>query len=235
AEGARAITLEVLTDDDARELLARRMGAQRLAAEPGPAAELISLCARLPLALAVAAARALAHPGFPLAALADELRDEHGRLAALDAGDAATSVRTAFSWSYRQLTPQAARMFRLLGLAPGADITLHAAASLASVSAPQAGGLLAELAQAHLLTEHKPGRYACHDLLRAYAAELARAHDPEDGRHTALTGLFDYYLAAAAAVMDVLVPAEKHRRPHVLPPATPLPPVASPEAARAWL
>jgi len=224
----------VLTEADAADLLARRLGAARLAAEPGPVAELIGLCARLPLALAVTAARAAAHPGFPLAALAAELRDEQGRLSVLDAGDAATSVRAAFSWSYRQLTPAAARMFRLLGLAPGADIATFAAASLAGVPVPQASGLLAELTQAHLLTEHVAGRYAFHDLLRAYAAELAHAHDPGDERRAALTGLFDYYLATSVAAMDVLVPAEKHRRPHV-PAVGPLPPLATPTAARDWL
>src|SRR5215831_15945512 len=146
-------------------------------------------------ALAVIAARAQARPGLPLAELAAELRDEQGRLAALDAGDPATSVQAAFSWSYRQLTPAAAGMFRLLGLAPGTDITAHAAASLAGVPLQRARGLLAELTQAHLLTEHVADRYNFHDLLRAYAAELAQLHDPQPDRHTALTRLFDYYLA----------------------------------------
>ena len=93
--------------------------------------EIARLCACLPLALAVAAARAAARPGFPLAALAAELRDAAGRLDALDAGDPAASVRAVFSWSYRQLSREAARMFRLLGLHPGPDICVPAAASLA--------------------------------------------------------------------------------------------------------
>ena len=105
------------------QLLTARIGAGRAAAEPDAVAEIAALCARLPLALAIAAARAAARPGFPLAALAAELRDAAGRLDALDTGDPAASVRAVFSWSYQQLTDEAARMFRLLGLHPGPDIT----------------------------------------------------------------------------------------------------------------
>src|SRR5262249_3159957 len=153
AEGAHTISLDALTPAEAADLLAARLGEQRVAAEPGTAAELTELCARLPLALAVTAARAAARPGLPLAALAAELRGEQDRLTALDAGDPATSVRAAFSWSYHQLTPQAARMFRLLGLAPGTGITIPAAASLAGLPERQARRLLAELTRAHLVAE----------------------------------------------------------------------------------
>jgi DNA-binding SARP family transcriptional activator/tetratricopeptide (TPR) repeat protein len=237
AEGAHALTLDVLTQAEAAALLERRLGAGRVAAEPGPAAEIIGLCARLPLALAVTAARAAAHPGFPLAALAAGLRGEQDRLTALDAGDPATSVRAAFSWSYRQLTDPAARMFRLISLHPGPDTTTDAAASLAAVAARRARNLLDELAGAHLLAEHASGRFAFHDLLRAYAAELAHAQDSDQERRGALTGLFDYYLAAVAAAMDAVFPAEKHRRPQPPAPARPVAPLParSPAAARDWL
>jgi hypothetical protein len=90
----------VLAVDEARQLLAGRLGAERVAAEPGAVSELIALYARLPLALAIVAARACARPGLPLAGLAAELRDQSGRLDALDAGDPASSVRTVLSWSY---------------------------------------------------------------------------------------------------------------------------------------
>ena len=91
---------------------------------------------RLPLALSIVAARAAAHPAFPLTALASELRDIEGRLEALDTGEAATNVTAVFSWSYQQLSDQAARLFRLLGLHPGPDITAPAAASLGAVPLP---------------------------------------------------------------------------------------------------
>jgi DNA-binding SARP family transcriptional activator/tetratricopeptide (TPR) repeat protein len=233
-EGARPVTLDVLTDGEARELLARRLGPERITNEPQAAGELISQCARLPLALSIAATRAA--QGFSLEALAAELRDEHTRLEALGAGDPATSVRVVFSWSYQHLTPPAARMFWLLGLPPGSDISTYAAASLAGVPASQAGQQLRELARAHLLTEHAPGRYAFHDLLRAYATQQCRALSSEQDQRAALTSLFDYYLAAAGTAMDTLMPAERHRRPPIPPHAPPLiPPLDTAHAARAWL
>ena len=154
-------------------LLAARLGAGRVAAEPGAVGELIGLSAGLPLALAIVSARASARPEFSLAGLAAELRDEPGRLDALDAGDLASSVRGVFSWSYEQLSPAGARLFRLLGLHPGPDFTVRAAASLAGITPARARRLLVELARASLLTEQAPGRFGYHDLLHAYAIELA--------------------------------------------------------------
>ena len=195
ADRARLLTLDVLSQGDAVHMLTARIGADR--AEPGAAGEIAALCGRLPLALAVAAARAEARPGFPLAALAAELRDRAGRLDALDAGDPGSSVRAVFSWSYRQLSAEAARMFRLLGLHPGPDISSAASASLAAVDAPAARHLLAELTRAHLVTEHVPGRYALHDLLRAYAADQARNTDSGPDRAAAVGRVVDHYLHTA--------------------------------------
>jgi tetratricopeptide (TPR) repeat protein len=161
-------------------------------------------CARLPLALAIVAARAAAHPRFSLAALAAELRDSHARLDALTGEDPASDVRVVFSWSYQGLTAQAARLFRLLGLHPGPDISTAAAASLAGLPAPAVRPLLAELTHAHLILEHAPGRYTFHDLLRVYAAEQAHTQDSETDRHDALLRMLDHYLhtAHAAALLQ---------------------------------
>src|SRR5262249_44962818 len=109
------LTLDVLSDTDAHDMLARRLGRGRVAAEPGAAEEIIAACAGLPLALSIAAGRVVGRPKHPLAELAAELRDARGRLDALEAGDAATDLRAVLSWSYDQLSPAAARMFRLLG------------------------------------------------------------------------------------------------------------------------
>ena len=217
AEGAHPLTLDVLTPADALSLLERRLGPERAAAEPQAAAELAGLCAHLPLALAIAAARAATRPGLPLAALAAELRDA-GRLDALDTGDAAASVRAVFSWSYRQLPQPAARMFRLLGLHPGPDITAPAAASLAAIPAHQARQALARLTRASLLAEHVPGRYAFHDLLRAYAAEQARHTGGQADRDAAAGRAFDHYLHTASSAARLLNPA---REPVVLAPPRP--------------
>src|SRR5216683_2389006 len=146
AEGAELITLDLLSEAEACQLLADRVGADRVAAQPQAAAVLAGLCARLPLALAVAAARAASRPGFSLAVAAAELRDARRRLDVLDTGDPATGVRAVFSWSYQQLSVPAGWMFRLLGVHPGPDISAPAAASLAGFTRDQARQALGELA-----------------------------------------------------------------------------------------
>jgi DNA-binding SARP family transcriptional activator len=171
AEGAYPVSLGLLTEADAADLLARRLGAARLSAEPEAVRELIGLCARLPLALAVVAGRASGRPGVPLTQITSELRA--ARLDALATGEPATDLRAVLSWSYGCLTPPAAAMFRALGLHPGPDITPARAAALAGVDPRQARAALIELARAHLIEEHAPGRFALYGLLRAYATDLA--------------------------------------------------------------
>jgi tetratricopeptide (TPR) repeat protein/transcriptional regulator with XRE-family HTH domain len=233
-DGARPINLGQLSAMEARELLRRRLGDSRADADPQAVGKIITACAGLPLALAIAASRAQ-QSNFPLAMLAAELDAADRRLDMLDAGEPASQVRAVISWSYTTLTPPAARLFRLLGLHPGPDIHTAAAASLASLAPSAARRLLTELTRASLLTEHTLGRYTFHDLLRAYAREQARVHDTEQEQRAALTSLFDHYLAGAAAAMDALFPAEKYRRPRVPTPVSPVPPLPSPAAARDWL
>ena len=196
-DGARLLTLDVLPHGEAVQLLTARLGRQAIA-NPAAVGEIAARCARLPFALAIAAARAAARPGFPLAALAEEFRDAADRLDALDSGDPAASARTLFSWSYQQLSADTARLFRLLGLHPGADITAPAAASMGGQGETAARRMLRELSRAHLLSEHLPGRYAAHDLLRAYALDQARAHDSEPERMAAIGRLLDHYLHTAS-------------------------------------
>jgi DNA-binding SARP family transcriptional activator/DNA-binding transcriptional regulator YiaG len=207
AEGAHLLTLDVLTAAEARALLTARLGADRAADHPGAVTEIAALCGHLPLALAVTAARAAAHPTFTMPALAGELRDARGRLTTLDTGDPAVSVRAVFSWSYTQLAPGTARTFRLLGLHPGPSISVPAAASLAGIGPGRVGGHLAELARAHLVTEHSPGRYSLHDLLRAYAAEQAEAIDVEADRRAAVHRMLDHYLHSTDAASTLVYPA----------------------------
>jgi DNA-binding SARP family transcriptional activator len=212
AEGARPLVLDLLSAEEARQMLAGRLGPGRVAAEQAAVDEIVSACARLPLALAIVAARAATHPQFTLASLAAELRDGLGGLEAFRTNDPATDVRSVFSWSYRTLSPAAARLFRLLGLHPGPDLAVGAAASLAGLSVEQTGPMLSELAQAHLVTEQAPGRYGCHDLLRAYAGELAGSHDSAGDRHAALHRLLDGYLYTADAA-DRLLDPQRDRVP----------------------
>jgi len=217
-EAADVLPLGLLSSAEAGDLLARRLGAGRVTAEPGAVDEIIARCSRLPLALSIVAARAATNPGFTLAMLAGELHQTSGGLDAFHAGDAATDVRTVMSWSYRILSTDTARLFRLLGVHGGPDIAAAAAAALAGVPAPVVRSQLAELADANLVAEHAPGRYGVHDLLRAYASELAHTQDSEPERRAALHRQLDYYLHTGHAAALLLNP---HRDPITLAPGQP--------------
>jgi NB-ARC domain len=170
-EGAARIALDIMSTAEATALLGKRMGHIRLAAEPDAVTDIIDLCASLPLALSIVAARAADYPDVSLRTLVRELRQERHRLDALDRGDQDLSVRAVFSWSYEVLSPEAARLFRLLGVHAGPDIEVAGSDALAG---EPTRGLLDELIRAHMLAEYVPGRYRFHDLLREYAAELSR-------------------------------------------------------------
>ncbi|MFI1191946.1 BTAD domain-containing putative transcriptional regulator [Micromonospora sp. NPDC020750] len=217
SDGARPVTLDLLAPAESRELLGRRLGRGRAGTEPMALNEIVRRCAGLPLALAIVAARAVGQPDVPLAALAAELRRTNAdRLAALETGDPATDARAVFSWSYRALDAASARLFRLLGLHPGPDVARPAVASLAGLPPSRVGPLLVGLARANLLTERVPGRYAMHDLLRAYASELCHEADPEPERTAARSRLLDHYLHATHAA-DHLLDPYRLARPATLP------------------
>ena len=230
--GARRLDLDLLPPEDAVALLRALIGG-RAEAEPDAAVALAGQCVRLPLALRVAAELTVARSATSLAELVAELADEQRRLELFDAGgDPRTAVRAVFSWSYLHLPTEAARAFRLIGLHPGPDLDPYAAAALTHIDLDQAQHLLDLLARAHLVQPASPGRYGIHDLLRAYAIDLVVN---EQDRRSALTRLFDHYLATAGAAMGNLYPAEQGYRPRIRPVATPMPPVTDPATARAWL
>ncbi|SEE36623.1 DNA-binding transcriptional activator of the SARP family [Streptomyces sp. 2231.1] len=234
--GAHRVVLDVLSPDEALALLRSLIG-PRVDTDRAAATALAEQCGRLPLALRVAAELALSRPLDPLARLVEELRDERRRLDLLDSGDGdpRAAVRAVFSWSYDRLPEQEARLFRLLGLHPGPDADVYAAATLTGGTAERARRSLDALSRAHLVHRSGPGRHAMHDLLRAYAAELTSRHDGAAERDAALTRLLDHCLAASAAAMNVLYPAERHLRPAVEVPGTGLPPLRTADECRAWL
>jgi tetratricopeptide (TPR) repeat protein len=231
-DGARRLALDALTDAEAADLLRTLVG-DRVDADPAAATVLAGRCAHLPLALRIAAEFATSHPGLPLADLATALRDEQARLDLLTAaGDPRTAVRSAFSWSYRHLSPAGQRVFARLGLHPGREVDAYAVAALADTGLTEARTQLAELARAHLVERAGATTYRMHDLLRAYAVEhAAKSPEPE----AALTRLFDHYLGAAGTAMDALFPHERRARPTVAPPRTPRPALDDPAAATGWL
>ena len=204
AHAALTLNLEGLSSLEARDLLAGHLGASRPAAEPAATADLLTYCAGLPLAISIVAAQAKAHPQFSLATLAASLADDEARLDGLDTGEPAASVRSALSWSHHALPPDAAALFLLLGLAPGPDISLPAAASLSAMAMGQARAALRELEYANLLHQHAPGRYRMHDLVALYALEQASRSLPAAAQSAALRRVIDYYLHTAAAGEQLL-------------------------------
>jgi tetratricopeptide (TPR) repeat protein len=234
AHGAHPLPLDMLPEPDARGLLARRLGQTRLDAEPDAITELLTYCAGLPLALGVVAARAATHPNFPLAMLATELRDRATRLDALDQGDPAASLTTVLSWSYHALEPEQAEVFRLLGLTPGQDISLPAAASLTGLPATQTSAVLRMLERVSLVHEHAPERWWMHDLVKLYAADQAHHDQLVDRREGALRRLVDHYTHTAFTGDRLLNP---HRPTIVLDPHAPGShphPLPDPTTALGW-
>ncbi|HET6986081.1 MAG TPA: BTAD domain-containing putative transcriptional regulator, partial [Kribbella sp.] len=232
-DGARPLPLDLLSPDESQSFLAAQLTTDRLAAEPDAVRQIVDSGAGLPLALSIVAARAAEKPELTLTAIAAELHDGRSRLDALAAEE--VDSRSVFSWSYRALSPDAARLFRLLTLHPTGDVTLDAAASLVGTGVRQTRVLMAELTRAHLLIERAPGRFWCHDLLHAYGEELCRAVDSDDDRRTAFRRLMDHYLYATYKANLLLYPRES---PIVLTPAaegTALTEFADRDAALTWL
>ncbi|MEV4511088.1 tetratricopeptide repeat protein [Dactylosporangium sp. NPDC049525] len=222
-DGAHRVEVDLLPPGDANALLRRLIGT-RARAEANAVATLAEQCARLPLALRVAAELVVARPDATLADLVTELHDQRRRLTLLAAGDdPRASVSAVLSWSLRHLPPAAAHAFGLLGLHPGPDLDTYAAASLTGGSPAEARTTLEVLARAHLVHRTGPNRYGMHDLLRAYAAE--QAERPVDAPRTRL---FDHYLAAATTAMNVLFPTDAVHCPASPPPAAVPPPGAAP-------
>ncbi|MEU8868731.1 AfsR/SARP family transcriptional regulator [Streptomyces umbrinus] len=209
AEGAYSLTLDVLGEDDALRFLSDRLGPDRIARDAVAARAIVAACGGLPLALAVVSARAAINPAFPLSGIAEELAESEGSLHAFSGEAPAADARSAFSWSYRLLSPEAARVFRLLALHPGADCSVAAAASLAGLRRAEVRPLLAELSRAHLVSETEPGRFTCHELLRAYGSELCRTLDARPERTAARRRMFDHYLHSAHAADGVLAPSRE--------------------------
>ncbi|MFJ7078515.1 AfsR/SARP family transcriptional regulator [Streptomyces sp. NPDC098781] len=199
AEGARVLTLGVPPLEELHEGMALRLGAARVSAEPRAVTELIELCARLPLALAIVAARATLHPHFSLASVVEDMRSTEGSLDAFAGTDVATDVRAAFSWSYRALSTGAGRLFRLLALHPCGDLRIAAAASLAGLPLGDTRALMRELLRTRMVVENDAGRYSLHDLLRVYATELVYCEDSGAERVAALRRMFEHYVRSAAA------------------------------------
>jgi len=230
---ATVLSLDVLPPSDAAALFGRVAGEDRVVGDDRAVEQIIQLCGRLPLALRIAAARLRHRPTWTAGQLAERLVGEHTRLGEL--ADSDRSVAAAFAASYREMDDQHRRLFRLLGLHPGSDLDLYAAAALAGAGLDATERLLEDLIDANLLGQVVMGRYRFHDLMRAYAARLAAEQDSDPDREAALARLLEYYLHATGAAVGRVLPSQRRRTPS-LPPSTSLvPPMASAGDALGWL
>ncbi|MGC0344232.1 ATP-binding protein [Streptomyces sp. SLBN-8D4] len=212
--GAHHVSLDTLTDTEARALLAARLGTARIDAEPVAVGELVQLCGGFPLALSIIAGRAHTNPHLLLAELADELRDD--ALGVLDDADPAASLPAVLSLSHRALSDDEAEVLGLLAIAPGPDIGLSAAGSLTGLGRSRTRSLLRRLEQASLISLDATGRYRMHDLIRRYATTADMADD--DTRTAALLRVLDFYTHTAHAAAHLL---DSHREPIELAPPVP--------------
>jgi DNA-binding SARP family transcriptional activator/tetratricopeptide (TPR) repeat protein len=229
------VYLDGLPDQEAQELFSNVAGEARAAAEPEATAEILLACAGLPLAIRICAARLATRPQWRIATMAARLRDERRRLDELQVAD--LEVRASFQVSYDSLRAgrhraDPAGVFRLLGLWQGQRISLPAAAALTGEREEDLADVLEALIDVSLLESPEPDWYQLHDLLRLFAAERAQAEEKQEARLRAVMRLLQWYLATAAAAVDLLSPYH-YRIPADEPPA-PGPPPASVQDALAW-
>ncbi|MFD9890673.1 ATP-binding protein [Amycolatopsis sp. NPDC059027] len=210
-DGARRLALNTLSEVESVDLLRTVTAGYRRDDDPAELVELARLCARLPLALRIAAERASSRPLMLLGELIADLRDESVLWDALTAenDEESDAVRTVFAWSYRALPEDAARMFRLLGLHPGPEVSSAAAAALAGTGIGQARSLLDALVGAHMLEQRAPGRYEFHDLLRAYATDQAMRQETAEARRAAVERVVTWYVRTARAAVAVICPLDR--------------------------
>jgi tetratricopeptide (TPR) repeat protein len=230
-DGAHLLGIDLPDMPSARELLERRLtGVPRRAdgSDVETLDEIIERCGRLPLALAILAARLTARPQLSFATVAAQLRDGAHRLQAFPGGRGVSDPRTAFSWSYRQLSRPAARLFRLLSVTLSAGVAQPACISLSGREPTETESSLVELAETGLVTEHKDGRFTSHVLVKAYADELFGATEPLPEREAAISRLLQHYLHSSFNAQVILEP----NRPPIEPPP-PLPGVL-PERPRTY-
>ncbi len=202
---AAQVLLDTLPAADAIELLTSALGRTRVFVEPeAQLNRLVHICGGLPLALRLAAARLVSRPTWPLAAFNEMLANEHDRLNELRQANVA--LRSSFAVSYQNLSPQGQCVFRCCGLFPGSDFSVAAIAALAELDEARVSELLEALVDTSLLYTRTAGRYQFHDLIRIYAAECARAQDPETVGDHRLARLAAWYLVSADVADRILMP-----------------------------
>ncbi|EXG81124.1 tetratricopeptide repeat protein [Cryptosporangium arvum] len=223
------LDLDVLSAGEAEALLVAAAPGLAIGADATAYRRLTTRCGRLPLALSVVAGQLVGRPGWTVTDHADRL-DERSRDRRLETG-----VELALHLSYQHLPTPRQTLLRRLAAHPGPDFDVHACAALLGVGPDEAGAALRGLVDEHLVQRSDAERYVLHDLVGAYAAERARDDERPSDRRDALTRLLDHLLHAAAAAMNTLSPAERHRRPELPQPSATHLEFTDATDARAWL
>jgi tetratricopeptide (TPR) repeat protein len=213
-----SVGLDPLAEADAVALLGRVLGVSRVSREPESAVDLVRLCDRMPLALRIAAAKLVAHPGGRLQALVTTL-EGGDRVDALSVEGDSRSVGTVFASAYRALSPPAARLFRRLGLHPGVTFSTGLAGALVDLDPAGTARVLAELADAHLVLPAGPDRHWFHDLIAIFARQCTAVDEPDPAEPVAR--LLDWYLAVAHAANRAVDPGRDRVTPVLGHPARP--------------
>jgi tetratricopeptide (TPR) repeat protein len=234
AEGAHRIVLDLFTASEARELVRGAFGTDRAAAEPAAVAELVQLCARLPLALRVATGQVVGCRHVSVAELVEDICQDD-RLGALSrTGDERTAVRPVFDWSYNRLSTEHARLFRRLGLHPGFEFGVQAIAALTGTDTTRAHRHLEALVDVHLVEPVERRRYRIHELLHAYAAGRVANEEVADEQHEALTAMLNWYAHTATVADRLVFPTHPSLKVALKPAAEPAP-FTDRVGAWAWL
>jgi tetratricopeptide (TPR) repeat protein len=182
-EGAEILELQVMKEAEALELLEKLIGIERVRAEAEAAKRIVKLCGYLPLAVRIVGGTLRGRPHWTLNEYVGYLSDERWRLERLRVGD--LEVRASIALSYRELSAEDARLFRLLGLLRGADFASPAAAHLLGVEEERGREALERLVEAQLLEPAGGGRYRFHDLVRLFARERLEEEEPQAAREAA--------------------------------------------------
>ena len=230
-DGTDVHLLDVFDEDEAVELLGRVAGPERVRAEPAAAAAIARACGYLPLAVSLAAARLRTRASWTLADLAERLHA--GDLDTVKVGG--RSLTAVFDLSYQGLAEPARRVFRLLALHPGRDVTAPGVAALTGSSVSAAAAVLEELQDEHLVEQQVAGRYAFHDLIAVYAHECVRRDEPAEERAAAAVRLIHWYIHSAANAADLLHPSRVRWRMELIAPRPEAMEFADMDGALAWL
>jgi tetratricopeptide (TPR) repeat protein len=237
-DGARLVEVPPLPAGDSLTLLARAIGAERVAREPRRVEDVAAMCGGLPIALSVAAARLAARPLLTVARIAAELADEAIRLTALSTSEG-VSVQAVFDVSYRSLEPAAAAMYRKLSLHPGPEFGAGPVAAIRPLARAPAGAgparAVEPLLEASMLQEVEEDRFRFHDLLRLHARQKAENEESPDDRRLVVLSILEWYMAAADRVGAVITPYRRRLPYDATTDPDALPAPAGREEALGWL